>query len=208
MAAADVQPTRKVPCVSDLTSTSRIVRRSAGGLSVAGLIAAAILTSVVSSAPASAVAGSPASPGQNTVTQTTSSSAGTMTVEVKDHRGRRGLTVATVTYTFTAAAAIKRPALNILFVPSVPPLVHRRLANRRIVAFHVNLKGPLTTFSGALPARVIAMVNRNGGLQGGYTLMANLASIIKKTRRSITASLVMQDGIVLTPVAIFVERAP
>lgn len=132
-----------------------------------------------------------------------------MTVVVKDHRGRRGLTVASVTYTFTAAAAIKRPALTLIFLPSGPPFVHRpRRPPLRIVMFHVNLKGPLTTFSGALPARVIAEVNRNGGLQGSYSLMVNLANIIKKTRRSITARLVMQEGIVLSPVAIFVQRAP
>lgn len=236
MVAADVQPIRKVPCVSDLTSTSRpatdavldgepsatiqaadpdarwfrrmIARRSAAGLSVASLVAAAILTSVAGSAPASAVVGSPGSPSQNTVTQTTSSSAGTMTVQVKDRRGRRGLTVASVTYSFTAAAAIKRPSFNIIFAPSGPPLVHRPRVSRRIVVFHVNLKGPLTTFSGALPARVLAQVNKNGGLQGGYDLRVNLANIIKKTRRFITARLIMQEGIVLTPAAIVIQRAP
>lgn len=236
MAAADVQPIRKVPCMSDLTSTSRltadavldaqpsntqdvghdagwfrrvIARRSAVGISVAGLLATAILTSVAGSAPASAVAGSPGSPGQNTVTQTTSSSTGTMTVQVKDHRGRRGLKVASVTYSGTLAAAIKRPTLTIIFAPSGPPFrppVHHRM-RLRIVVFHVNLKGPLTTFSGALPARVIASVNRNGGLQGGYTLNVNLGNIIKKTRRSITARLVMQEGIVLTPIAVLIQRA-
>lgn len=132
-----------------------------------------------------------------------------MTVQIKDHLGRRGLKVSSVTYTFTAAAVIKRPSLAVVFVPAGPQLPrHRRRVNLRIVLFHVNLKGPLTSFSGSLPARVIAEVNRRGGLPGGYQLMVNLANIVKRTRRFIEARMVMQEGLVLTPAAIFVQRAP
>ncbi len=202
-----------------------IGRRTAAGISVAGLVAAAILTSVASSAPASAAAGSPGLPsGQTTVSQTTSSSAGTMTIQVMDHRGRHGLKVASVTYSVSSAAAIKSPTLTFVFSPSGPLLVppvpprklhrvpprklHRVLPRKlplRVLVFTVNLKGPQTSFSGALPAKEIAALNQHGGLPGGYTLTVNLGSIIKKTKRGIAARILMQEGLVLNPVGIFVK---
>src|SRR5258708_40306767 len=61
-----------------------IAQRALGGLSIAGIAAAVILTGAASGAPAPpAAAASGTTPGATTVTETTSSPAGDLTIAVK-----------------------------------------------------------------------------------------------------------------------------
>jgi hypothetical protein len=203
--------------VSDLTGEKRrrtIVQRSAAGLSVAGVSAAVILTGSAASSASAGAAPSAAPRGGNTLTETTSSAAGTMKIQVKYRNEPRGkIKLLAVTYSGDSKIAIRKPGLLFVFSPGNPlgpppgPIRHkkpwRRAVSPRILVFSVSVRaGHLHDFAGALPPRLIAAANRGGGFPARELLSVSLAALPRPkghgpTRISIHP--VMQAGLILTP---------
>lgn len=183
--------------------------RSAGGMSVAGIAAAVIFTGAAGSAPARPAA-SGAARGVTTLTETTSSAAGTMTVQVKYVKPRRGkITPLSVTFSGTSKVAVKRPAEVFVFgqaVPSLPPrlqvLPGTSVATgqrpRTWIIIVVNLRpNGLHNFSGSLPRRDIREINQHGGLAVNDTALITLASKVHVSRRTIELLPLIPAGLIL-----------
>lgn len=185
-----------------------IAQQSLGGLSVAGIAAAVIFAGAAAAPVAPAAAGAT---GGNTLTATTSSPTGDMTVQVKYRYEPRGkIKLLSVTYFGDSKVAAKKPSLIFVFgpanLPGPPQMQHRSqwqsVKVHGFFFFFVSLRGAdLHNFAGSLPARDIDATNRKGGLIGNETLSVTLASVVKSKAGSLQVQLrpVMQDGLVLTP---------
>jgi hypothetical protein len=186
-----------------------MARRLAGGVSVAGLAGVMIVTGVAGGAPAGPAASGTAH-GVLTVTQTASSAAGTMTVQVKYRNPRRArIMPLSVTFSGTSAVAVRRPAVVVVFgqpMPTLPPSKAAppdpSTANRRprMFIFVISLRpNGLRQFSGTLPRRDIRAINHAGGLPVNDTALITLATKIRVTPRTVALRPLMQDGLILTP---------
>jgi hypothetical protein len=188
-----------------------IAQQSLGGLSVAGVAAVAILAGVAGGVPVAPASSSGASPAGHTLAETTSSRAGDMTISAKylyEPHGR--IKLLSVTYSGDAQVAVRKPSL--LFEigagnPQVaPPATNRQQRQstnlRGIFLFFVNLRpAALHDFTGSLPARDIALLNKTGDLSGGETLSVTLSSGAKPTAptdKQVSLRPVMQDDFILT----------
>lgn len=178
----------------------RVARRYLTGLSAAGLTAALALTVAVGDAAASPAAKPPAR--VVTLTSSSSSPTGNLTVQVKyqlEPRGRNK--VLSVTFSGGSKISLKHPALIMSLRPMVPlPLVHRqvhcqkigthRRCSIRVIAFVTILKiHNQRHFSGALPAKALAQIGKIFAMPprlimpGGYVLSATFASVIRHKRQ-------------------------
>jgi hypothetical protein len=88
-----------------------ITQRSVSGLSALGLGAAVLITGAAhhAAAPASPIA---AARGVTTLTETTSSAAGTMTVHVRYRPTRAGAELVAITYSGSSHASVRHPSLT------------------------------------------------------------------------------------------------
>jgi hypothetical protein len=168
-------------------SWRRIGARGLIGMSAIGATAAVVLTAAASGAPATA--GTHPLGHRNGLTETTSSSAGNMTIKATYTTGPRGrIKLGAVSYVGDSSKSIKKPVLLFTLGPAFPVAVTRRapapgeeqfkVRNIRVPAFFFVLRlkpGELKDFSGTLPARFLRSVNRHGGLLGGETLTVSLA---------------------------------
>jgi hypothetical protein len=157
---------------------------------------------------APAAAGAPRG---NTLTETTSSPAGDMTVQVKyGYEARGKIKLLSVTYSGDSKVAVKKPTLIFMLGPANlagPPWKQYRNQSQSakvhgFFLFFVSLRAAdLHNFAGSLPARDINATNRKGGLIGNETLSVTLASVVKSKAGSLQVQVrpVMQDGLVLTP---------
>ena len=205
-----------------------IVRRSAAGLSVAGIATAVILTGTAASSAAPNTVKAPAAArNATTLDGGTASSAGKMTVIVTDVRRRGGaLTLTSVRYAGGATVTAKNPALILTIAPAGPCLGARRTAaiasaslaaggpkpvrcpgpgrrHERILILAIRLRlHTLASFSGKLPASIIKSINAHGGIPAGELLTTTLASITTSKshhHRVIQAREYMQVGILVSP---------
>ncbi|HUJ06317.1 MAG TPA: hypothetical protein VLX31_09460 [Streptosporangiaceae bacterium] len=188
------------------------LRTSLAGLSVAGVAAAVLLTTAAAGVQGAAAAESSTSMrGATTSTVTSSSAAGSLTVQVKYVSGPKGgIKIDSVTYSGGANVKVSRPALMFTFGPAgpMPPAPGQRKVhkNKRAPAFFVVLRLKVTSaasFSGALPARLLATLNKHGGLRlgpfGGESVSVTLTSGGQVThRRQITLHPVIQAGLLLS----------
>ncbi len=192
----------------------RIGRRGLVGLSAAGATAAVIITAAASGAPASAAAGA-AQAHTNALTETTSSSAGNMTVKATYATGKRGrIKLESVSYVGESSKkGFKHPVLIFTLGPGGPFTLRYQKGKpvrAHFPAFQVILRlkpSELGDFSGTLSAKILASVNRHGGLVGGETLNVSLAhgkfpkAPVKKGHRQVhfTIQEIMQVGMILNP---------
>jgi hypothetical protein len=191
------------------------------GLTAVGATAAVVITATASAVPASA--GTHPQGHANALTETTSSSAGNMTVKVSYTTGPRGrIKVGSVSYAGDSNKKVKSPVLTFMFGPAFPVPVSRgskapsiaefkgpRTIHAVALAIVIRIKpSELKDFSGSLPARLFKGINRHGGLLGGETLTASLAhgqfakkAKFRKQRKPINVIFqpVMQTGMILNP---------
>jgi hypothetical protein len=214
MADHAARTTRPLAAADIIARGSRRRARSAAQksmavLSAAGVTAAIILTGAASSPPAPAAAGT--LPGGNTLTETTSSPAGTMTVQVRYHYEPGGkIRVVSVTCSGHAVVVVPKPALLVVIgppnLPGSPPAASNRTqwqnVSLRTYVFSISLRlGTGGEFTGSLSARDISIIRHHGGLPGNETLAVTLAS---RSGRSATVAKqvsirpIMQDDLVLT----------
>jgi hypothetical protein len=174
--------------VSDVTRRGDRLRRrtvaqwSVGGLSAAGITVAVLLAS--GGAGVHGVAADGGATASNALTQTTSSAAGRMTVNVTYRNAGHGkITLVSVTCAGDATATVTKPVL-IFSLTSSATLVsqpgskpgHQGLP--RVTAdstFVVRLRpSGLSDFTASLPASFLASVRRDGDLTAGETLTVTL----------------------------------
>ncbi len=165
-----------------------IGQRSLGGLSVLSVGAAIVMTGAAHG-PAGSPAGSPTASTSSsilTLTGTSSSTAGTMTVTVKYRdEPRNKIEVLSVSYSAHTRALIKHGGVLVGFGPSFPSLEGR---SRRSGSQRVLLFGLLTpagsgshNFSGSLSRSVLAPTRKGGGLSSDEALRVAL-TISKQTK--------------------------
>ena len=177
----------------------RVARRYVTGLSAAGVTAALALTVAVGDASASPAASASA----RVVTLTSSSTAptGHLTVQLKyrlEPRGRNKLL--SVTYSGASKISLKHPALIVSLRPVARASIHGSV-NAVILRLH-NSKH----FSGALPARLLALIGKSlaapsGRIHpAGSLLSAAVASVVRhKNWVSISAPAGLQVGLLIGP---------
>ncbi len=189
------------------------LRTSLAGLSVAGVAAAVLLATAAVGVQGAAAAESSASMrGATTSTLTSSSAAGNLSVQVKYVSGPKGgIKIVSLTYSGGAKVKVSKPALMFVFGPAGPllpqPPVHKKVhKNKSARAFFLVLRLKVTSaasFSGALSARVLATLNKHGGLRagpiGGESVSVTLTSGGQVTRRKqVTLHPVIQAGLLLS----------
>lgn len=199
----------------------RVARLYLTGLSAAGLTAALAITVAVGNASASPSAKSPAR--VVTLTSSSAASAGHITVQVKyqlEPRGRNKLV--SVTFSGASRLSLPHPALVFSLHPVLAPLLrHRGGAGIQVPApkggpvdvqihpfiFILRIRDA-RKFSGALPARVVATINKiiAGPIHRvpliGHVLSVTVASVRDhKHQVSITAPVGLQIGVLLGAVA-------
>lgn len=189
-----------------------IAQQSLGGLSVASVAAVAIFAGVAGGVPVAPASSSGATPAGHTLTETTSSRAGDMTIQAKYRYEPHGrIKLLSVTYSGDAQVAVRKPSLLFEFgsgnPQGTPPATNRQPRQPTklrgyVFLFFVNLRSAaLHDFTGSLPVRDIAFLNKNGGLSGGETLSVTLSSRVKPTApagKQVSLRPVMQDDFVLT----------
>jgi hypothetical protein len=145
-----------------------MAQRSAGGLSVLGLSAAVLITGAAHqpAAPASPTAAA----GVTTLTETTSSATGTMTIRVRYRSVPSGWArLLSITYSGSARASAPRPALVLTLRPlsSAPA--------RRLYGVSVAIRlsqSELGHFTGSVPLRLLRQLDKGKPVSG--TLIAVL----------------------------------
>ncbi len=158
-----------------------IAQRSLAGLSVAGLGAALILTGNVGGQNAPAAASGTAQAGGTTLTQTTTTPAGSLTVDVKYRAvSKTKIKLQSLTFTGSTKAAVKKARLIIEIGASsgvvrpptsrVPGAVSQPVSYL-IIAIHPN---KAHGFSGSLTKKVLAAVDRKAGIEGNAQLTMTL----------------------------------
>jgi hypothetical protein len=182
--------------------TRTIAQRSLGGLSVVGIGMTAIFTGAVHSplAPLS----STALHGESTLTETTSTAAGTMTVQVKyRNEGRSKVELVSATFSGVTKAAVRQPQLLVAFGAPTPPLTGpaRNMSGRSLVVAASIRPESVYKFTGSLSENVIGLTRRLGGLVSNGTLQVAFVSAQRanESSRSISfAHPILSAGLILT----------
>lgn len=188
-----------------------VIRRYLTGLSAAGVTAAVVLAGAIGDASASPAV----SPPNRVVTLTSSSSSptGNITLKVKYHLERGGRNkVLSATFSGGSKVGLKNPALIVSLRPVVP-LGLRRVGRRRtvhVIAFTLILRlHSARHFSGSLPARVLRQISKVFAGQAihrrlrpaGFVLSATAASVSQRRKPiGIAAPVGLQVGVLLGPV--------
>jgi hypothetical protein len=137
-----------------------IVQRSIGGLSVAGVSAALIFTGTASGQGGTAAA-SGAAPTGTTLTQTVTSPAGSMTIDVKYQAAGKGkLKLDSLAFSGNAKTRARHAVVILRVGPSLPPAVGPRKIRGNVVIFSINLN-KAHSFSGSTPRKLIAAINQH-----------------------------------------------
>jgi hypothetical protein len=184
----------------DLRRRRTIAQRTAGGLSAIGVVGVAG-SMLLSSTPAGP--GSPAAAGAVkdgiTLTETTTSAAGIMTVTVRYRlEPHRKLQLLAVRFSGASKKLVSDPALNFALTT---PTRHGVSSGQVIIVplAHAHSK----KFSGAIPRADIVATRKGGGLVDGETLTISLTSTGRAKGgkpAAIPGSQRLQLGMILTPV--------
>jgi|HubBroStandDraft_1064217.scaffolds.fasta_scaffold07267_6 hypothetical protein len=170
---------------------SAIAQRSIGGLSLAGIAVAAILTGTARSTPAAPAAGAATASSTQTLTETTSSTAGNLTVVVRYRDKPRGkLDILSVNFSGHSHVKVKNAVLAITFRP--PPGAYPQVA---ISWLSLLRPGQLAGFSGSVPVKLLSSgKGLNNPLSGTTIRTALQATNPKATRPGQT---IMQEAMTL-----------
>jgi len=160
--------------------TRTVAQRSIGGLSAVGLGAAVLFTGVTHHL-GSNPAASGSVPGGNTVTVTSTSAAGSLTMAVKYlYRPAGRIKLVSVTYSGDSKKVKKNPILIITFGPGLDTK-----PNKPSQSFGIVLKlhaSQLHHFSGSLAAKFLRTLNQHGRLAGNGS-----ARIVLGSRKKLTS---------------------
>jgi hypothetical protein len=137
-----------------------IVQRSIGGLSVVGVSAALIFTGTASGQGGTAAA-SGAAPAGTTLTQTVTSPAGSMTIDVRYQAAGKGkIKLDSFAFSGNAKTSAKHAVLILRIGPIVPPAVGPRKSPGNVVIFSIHLDKN-HSFSGSTPRKLIVTINKH-----------------------------------------------
>jgi hypothetical protein len=189
MVAAGADQARPLTVAEVIRRGNRRRARTIGQRSLGGLSVLSVGVAIVMTGAAHGPAGSPAASTSSsilTLTGTSSSPAGTMTVTVKYRdEPRNKIEVLSVSYSAHTRALIKHGGVLVGFGPSFPSLDGR---SRRSGSQRVLLFGVLTpagsgshNFSGSLSRNVLAPTRKGGGLSSDDALRVAL-TISKQTK--------------------------
>jgi hypothetical protein len=181
------------------------MRKYLTGLSAAGITAALVLTATASGAAASPA--TPASPQVVTLTSSTSSSAGHITLKFRYQVEPKGK-IKPLSATFSGGTRIgfKHPAMLLSLRPIPSPASIR--GQKPVPRFGFTIILPVHSashFSGSLPARLLAIIGKiiSAGPRrfppSGSVLQAILVSIARTKPVSISTVLGLQVGVLLHP---------
>jgi hypothetical protein len=169
-----------------------IAQRSLSGLSAVGIGAAFIFTGGASSAPAPE-AGSAGH--VITVTETTSSAAGKMSVVIKyADRPHGRISISSLAFSAHSNTVIKHAFLEITLTPSVTG--HKAHGLGAIIA----LSSPSEdrrNFTGSVPQKAFSPLNKGNGLTSGLQVVVSVISNRNRKRISLPTRPVLQEGVVL-----------
>jgi hypothetical protein len=184
------------------------MRKYLTGLSAAGITAALVLTGAASGAAASPAP--QASPHVVTLTSSTSSSAGNLTVKVRYQIEAKGkLKALSATVTGGTPIKFKHPALLLALRPVLSPPGGRGQVPAPGFGFTIFLRvRSASHFSVSLPAKLLAIISKSISAPprrvspGGLVLQAVLASVTGSRKPvNITTVLGLQVGVLLRPAA-------
>ena len=162
-----------------------------------------LVTSVASSASAGAAASASAgAPGAVTATSSTSQANGNLSLTVKYTRGPHGRDKLTsVAYSGGSTAKLRHPTLLISFHPAAPfPVQRKRQAFGLLIVFKVS---SAASFSGTLPAKLLASINKALARQKLPPQDLLTVSLVPAPRKhkgvTIALSGLLQTAVLLTP---------
>jgi hypothetical protein len=196
------------PAVADIITRGNrrrarsTAQKSLAALSAVGITAAVILTGAASSSPPSAAAAGTLV-GGNTLTETTSSAAGTMTITVKYRYEPAKVQLVSVACSGHAATAVRRLSLVVMIGQSSlpPPTATSSGHSPSSYVFFVRLiRGSGGKFTGSMPAHDISIIRR-GDLADGDVLSVMLVHTFQSaatSQVSISFRPIMQDALILT----------
>jgi len=179
------------------------LRRSLIGVATAGAGAAMLVTSIASGAPAGAAAtASAGAPGAVTATSSMSQASGNLSLTVKYARGPHGrYKLTSVAYSGGSTAKLRHPALLITIHPAAPfPVPRKRHAFALGIFFRLS---SAASFSGSLPAKLLASINKTIARQKLPPLDLLTVSVVPAPRKhrgqTIALAGLLQTAVLLTP---------
>jgi hypothetical protein len=167
-----------------------IAQRSLSGLSAVGLGAAIVFTGAAGN-PSAPESGSAAASHGITSTEQTTSAAGKISVVVKYQDERHGkIKILSLTFSAHSKAVIKHPSLEVTLQET------GKKGSTRGAVFITGTEATGQNFTGSVPRKVIATLEKGKGLNSGLEVTVGL---VKGGTHSVRASLhpILEDELVL-----------